>query len=722
MPEIRNLIIRFVIPLLEKARRNPKLVPKKMVVTREGTAYSTTVWVLPGEAAKEKPLGVQFDMFAEAEIDEVARKKRFINLLSAGTSVAFKDKGGNLKTGKIALGGLLQVVCDGDLVEIEPEAIAEVFPEKEPEKIARIMAQASPETRAATEAELCGAKIEEKAPEAYEFEPRRVEGTHDYLDYRDVIPVKIGLIPDKDILKRKRPGWMPEIEDRHFGSSGHRIEAAKLDDGDYMVFLGKGPGLGIIHARVGVDVLAAMQDYYLKRAKALGKERATEYARLYPGSRRRARAIRMLGENRAMPSTLALASDFLGAQGGARWAPVREAIADMKQKLSDMNIQIEENYSAYAKGQETAYGNSGTRKDLLDEYGVLVKRQNGDAINKKEIDEIRTALDAVYGVYGNRASMAKGFGLKVSHSGKVLMHARNAAGIYFPSHRAIGVTMRNGEMGFGFTLAHEWAHFMDNYLGSKGGRHFYASDDWSSLPGKIARTFRSNMASPQKSDYQNRTCECFARALEQFFATKKGNQAEYQAQWNGKGNHPRQSVYEATVLPLVDRFFEEDDELLKAFRLSRSLTWSGHKLQGRMTLHGMEISIENRKGSVRRGVDKDGHEWETKMHYAYGYVRGTVGKDKDHLDCYIGPDPESEKVFVVHQNDPVTGKYDEDKTMLGFNDAAEAKAAYLKQYDRPGFFGSMDETSIEAFKREAFKKANHGKKLIVKSGGVSWPS
>jgi hypothetical protein len=27
--------------------------------------------------------------------------------------------------------------------------------------------------------------------------------------------------------------------------------------------------------------------------------------------------------------------------------------------------------------------------------------------------------------------------------------------------------------------------------------------------------------------------------------------------------------------------------------------------------------------------------------------------------------------------------------MLGFNSEAEAKEAYMKQYDRPGFFGSI---------------------------------
>ena len=145
--------------------------------------------------------------------------------------------------------------------------------------------------------------------------------------------------------------------------------------------------------------------------------------------------------------------------------------------------------------------------------------------------------------------------------------------------------------------------------------------------------------------------------------------------------------------------------------LSKSLTYSGHPLQGQTKVHGMDISIENKKGSARSGVDKDGHEWHTKMHYDYGYIRGTVGVDKDHLDAYVGPSPESEIVYIVNQNDPVTGDFDEQKVMLGFNSEAEAKAAYLKQYDRPGFFGDIVKMDIDTFKEEAFNPGNKGKPI-----------
>jgi predicted ABC-type ATPase len=159
------------------------------------------------------------------------------------------------------------------------------------------------------------------------------------------------------------------------------------------------------------------------------------------------------------------------------------------------------------------------------------------------------------------------------------------------------------------------------------------------------------------------------------------------------------------------------DRVFRLFGIRKSLTYSGHPLQGRSKVHGMHISVENKKGSERRGKDKDGHEWKCKMHHDYGYIRGTVGVDKDHLDCYVGPNPESEKVFIVNQNDPVTGKFDEQKVMLGFSSSAEAKQAYYNQYDRPGFFGDMIRMDINTFKKEAFDICNKGKPLCINKSG-----
>jgi hypothetical protein len=151
----------------------------------------------------------------------------------------------------------------------------------------------------------------------------------------------------------------------------------------------------------------------------------------------------------------------------------------------------------------------------------------------------------------------------------------------------------------------------------------------------------------------------------------------------------------------------------------KSLTWSGHELEDRYTFAGFNISVENKRGSVRSGKDKDGHEWHSNMYFDYGYIRGTEGVDGDHVDVYIGPDEESTNVYIVHQNDPVTHKYDEDKVMLGFPSLHDARAAYLKQYDRPGFLGKIDVMPIEEFREKALSKQYHGKMVKSISNRVS---
>ncbi len=129
---------------------------------------------------------------------------------------------------------------------------------------------------------------------------------------------------------------------------------------------------------------------------------------------------------------------------------------------------------------------------------------------------------------------------------------------------------------------------------------------------------------------------------------------------------------------------------------------AGNYKKKHLRFQGMEVSVENLAGSVREGKDKDGKPWRVKMHYDYGYIRRTEGTDGDHVDVYIGPDESSDTVYVVHQAEPETGRYDEDKCMLGFGSEEQAKTAYLKQYDSPKFFGAMTAVPLSIFKEKVF--------------------
>lgn len=107
--------------------------------------------------------------------------------------------------------------------------------------------------------------------------------------------------------------------------------------------------------------------------------------------------------------------------------------------------------------------------------------------------------------------------------------------------------------------------------------------------------------------------------------------------------------------------------------------------------HNLQIVIENPKGSVRSGKD-----WSVTMPADYGYIRKITGADGDQLDCYIGPDPTSNQAWVVHQNDPDTGRYDEDKVLLGFRSRSDALACYLQGHSRSlDAFGAIEPMPIE---------------------------
>lgn len=147
------------------------------------------------------------------------------------------------------------------------------------------------------------------------------------------------------------------------------------------------------------------------------------------------------------------------------------------------------------------------------------------------------------------------------------------------------------------------------------------------------------------------------------------------------------------------RYYEE------LAKMERGLEKSARRLQGRTEFQGLKVSIENRRGSVRRGKDKDGKPWETKMFWPYGYVLGAIGRDGDNLDCFIGPDPHAAMAYIVHQKRPDTGAYDEDKVMLGFDSEEAARDAFLAHYNTHKFLGEITSMPMGKF----IKKVESGK-------------
>jgi len=138
-----------------------------------------------------------------------------------------------------------------------------------------------------------------------------------------------------------------------------------------------------------------------------------------------------------------------------------------------------------------------------------------------------------------------------------------------------------------------------------------------------------------------------------------------------------------------------------------------HTVKDSMTFQGMPIAVENPAGTIRKWHDpRVPEDGETKMLYPYGYVKGTLGLDGDEVDVFVGPEKESDKVFVITQLQRFEfEEVDEQKVMLGFPDADRAKTAYLQHFDNARFFGDMKEMTVEEFKTKL--KSSKGK--IIKS-------
>jgi len=128
---------------------------------------------------------------------------------------------------------------------------------------------------------------------------------------------------------------------------------------------------------------------------------------------------------------------------------------------------------------------------------------------------------------------------------------------------------------------------------------------------------------------------------------------------------------------------------------------AGNYRKGHIKVQGLDVTIENPKGSLRKGKDKGGKEWSVKMPDHYGYIKRTEGADGDHVDVTVGPVKDSPNVFVIDQVNADTQAFDEHKTFVGFKDAAHAVNSYERSFSdgkAKERFGGIRAMSPDEFK------------------------
>lgn len=124
---------------------------------------------------------------------------------------------------------------------------------------------------------------------------------------------------------------------------------------------------------------------------------------------------------------------------------------------------------------------------------------------------------------------------------------------------------------------------------------------------------------------------------------------------------------------------------------------AGNYKKAHVKIQGLDISIENPRGSTRSGTDNDGNAWSVKMHNHYGYIKRTEGADGDHVDVFIGPNPDSEKVFIVDQVN-ADGSFDEHKVLMAFDSKLKARSGYKSNYSNGWKVGPITSMSMDEFK------------------------
>lgn len=158
-----------------------------------------------------------------------------------------------------------------------------------------------------------------------------------------------------------------------------------------------------------------------------------------------------------------------------------------------------------------------------------------------------------------------------------------------------------------------------------------------------------------------------------------------------------------TPLDYAERIVEakrlHEEELKVDTNPTEAQKEAGNYKKGHININGFDVTIEQPAGSVRSGKDANGKEWSVTMNNTYGYIRGTESVDGDHIDVFLGPDMNSDMVYVVDLVN-TDGSFDEHKVMMGFSSLEDARSAYLSNYEE-GWkgLGNITGVALDEFKK-----------------------
>ena len=135
---------------------------------------------------------------------------------------------------------------------------------------------------------------------------------------------------------------------------------------------------------------------------------------------------------------------------------------------------------------------------------------------------------------------------------------RRTLGTYLPYSVTLFDTRCNMHTMLDCVFVHELAHFLDNIRTIEESRFKYASSIHGSKERVLAELFRSKMSPvpENRRRYRGRTCECFARAIEEYYALKTNNNF-WLDEHRDFDYYVKFEVFENTISPVVEDYLKK---------------------------------------------------------------------------------------------------------------------------------------------------------------------
>lgn len=478
----------------------------------------------------------------------------------------------------------------------------------------------------------------------YSFSPTLLE--NGVIDYSNIEHDKIFLVNKHDILEKEKPDWIPELDLDGLMADEFLPTTIKSSDGFYYVQAKKLTDIldnkndpnkryETQIYKMSSDILAATVDYYIKKQKALNKQvekketvglpRRTKsmYTSRFQNMVDLLRFIPEYKENEALlkhyPNRSK--SEAYRKQNKIIFDQYKDLLGNLKDKILDLNLDKIDYGNAYTKGEITSYGDTGLSNSLYEDFGVRIKKQNGSTFSLEQKNRVESVLKDTYLYYGDLSNISKDFHLKVSYADNCRQHARKAIGLFTPYHNAIGVSFFDDNTYERTTAVHEFAHFLDYTKGNEFS-YRYASDKDGSLENQIATKYKKLIREQNENnkskvgesktiklgDYWYRTCECFARAMEQDFELTIGLKE--------KCNPPAylpEEIFNKEIKPLIEELKKENEIKLnlipgKFFTLTTKI--KGNVMEQTKDYETLENVFEDNKliDSIFETVSKEFNE------------------------------------------------------------------------------------------------------------------